>query len=443
MAAPLISLRDASVAHRDGVPPVIHEVSLDVHRGDWIAVAGDNGSGKTTLLAALAGLLPLRSGSVRREDGMRTALLLQEPDNQLVASSVAHELALSVPRHTDAVFEHARIDAAIERFQLEDVLERNPHRLSGGEKQRLAFATVWLESPDVLLLDEPLSYLDDEMRANVLAFVRELNSNGVAVVWATPGDDVMLARDVVWLEKGRVVDRATPEVRTTTESSRGDGDRTTRRERHAVSAERMRLGCESVAFAYDRRVVLSNVTMSVSAGECVQIAGPNGSGKSTLLLLAGGALKPWRGRIHRDVRAHGVLYLPQSPERLFFAETVREEIAFGLQRRGVSGDAARVRTEAALTEADLNPVDVAARSPFELSVGEMRRVAFAIAFALEPELLLLDEPTSCLDAAGRVVLNRLIRTRTREGAAVLTAAHAGTAEIWHSRLLELRNGRIQ
>ncbi|HKW13501.1 MAG TPA: ATP-binding cassette domain-containing protein, partial [Candidatus Krumholzibacteria bacterium] len=86
MALPLISLRDATVAHRDGLPPVIHEVSLDVHRGDWLAIAGDNGSGKTTLLATLGGVLPLRSGSQERTSGVRVALLLQDPDDQLIAS---------------------------------------------------------------------------------------------------------------------------------------------------------------------------------------------------------------------------------------------------------------------------------------------------------------------------------------------------------------------
>src|SRR5436189_5736712 len=118
LAAPLISLRDATVAHGDGFPPVIHEVSLDVHRGDWIAIAGDNGSGKSTLLATLGGVLPLRTGSQERTSGLRVALLLQDSDDQLVASSVEHELALSIPRDVDAVTRRLRTSASIERFEL-------------------------------------------------------------------------------------------------------------------------------------------------------------------------------------------------------------------------------------------------------------------------------------------------------------------------------------
>jgi energy-coupling factor transporter ATP-binding protein EcfA2 len=103
MVSPLISLHDASVAHREELPPAIHEITLGVHRGDWIAIAGDNGSGKTTLLAALGGVLPLRAGKMERATPLRVALLLQDPDDQLIASNVESELALSVPLDVDAV----------------------------------------------------------------------------------------------------------------------------------------------------------------------------------------------------------------------------------------------------------------------------------------------------------------------------------------------------
>ncbi len=419
MASPLISLRDACVAHGDGFPPVLNDISIDVHRGDWIAIVGGNGSGKTTLLAALGGVLPLRSGRMERAPGARAALLLQEPDNQLVASSVARELSLSVPRDVGDAERRARIANAIERFELGGLLERNPHRLSGGEKQRLALATVWLEQPDVLLLDEPLSFLDDEMSERVISFVRGLNADGVAVLWATPGgEDAALARDVIELEDGRARRSGASAAETTptlqpprhagpgTPPSRGDS----------------RLRFDSVSFAYDDARVFDNLSLDARAGECVAITGRNGSGKSTLLLLAGGALQPSSGRVVRNTRQHGVLYLPQSPERLFFAATVQEEIAFGLERGGVARVAARERSLAAMEQAALEPVQFAGRSPFDLSFGEMRRVAFAIAFALQPELLLLDEPASCLDQLGTKRLAALVRDVREAGNTVVVTS---------------------
>jgi energy-coupling factor transport system ATP-binding protein len=448
VAAPLISLRDATVAYRDGLPPVIHEVSLDVHRGDWLAIAGDNGSGKTTLLATLGGVLPLRSGSQERTSGIRIALLLQNPDDQLIASSVEHELSLSVPLGTPTP--RTRISSAVERFELGAFLARNPHRLSGGEKQRLALATVWLEAPDVLLLDEPLSFLDDEMRARVLAFVREMNANGTAIVWTCPGGaDIDLAAQAMVLREGRIAysgEAATVSARLEDKNRHvaeilPPPSGAAPRRRHGATPG-PRVSFESVAFGYEERRVLEDLDLAVMAGESVAVTGRNGSGKSTLLLLAGNALAPASGRITRAVSAHGVLYLPQSPERLFFAETVLEEIGFGLERRGTSAQSARAIAEAALHRVGLDPGRFASRSPFELSFGEMRRVAFAIALALDPELLLLDEPASCLDASGKALLESLIDDATGRGVAVMIATHEAAATLRAGRVLELRDGAL-
>jgi energy-coupling factor transport system ATP-binding protein len=418
---------------------------MDVERGSWIAVVGGNGSGKTTLLSVVGGALPLRSGSVERAGSVRSALLLQEPDNQFVATRVRHELALSIPVDVDATHRRTRIAGAVERFELGALLERNPHRLSGGEKQRLALATVWLEEPDVLLLDEPLAYLDRETGAQVVSFVRELNAQGAAVVWATPGDDVALAREAVVLEGGRVVFAG---AASGCPVDAGEDDATARAADPGRRPDpRGRESClrfDSVSFAYEKAPVLHDLNLDVARGECLGVTGRNSAGKSTLLLLAGGALEPASGRVHRDAERNGVLYLPQSPERLFFAETVLEEVCFGLERRGASRETARERASTALCDVSLDPGVFAARSPFQLSLGEMRRVAFAIAAALEPGLLLLDEPSSCLDRAGRGVLDALVRARLHAGASVIVASHeeAHLARVC-DRVVAVVDGRVR
>jgi energy-coupling factor transporter ATP-binding protein EcfA2 len=212
------------------------------------------------------------------------------------------------------------------------------------------------------------------------------------------------------------------------------------RARRVETAERVRF--DSVSFGYDRAPLLSDINLQVMAGERVGIAGKNGSGKSTLLLLAGGALAAASGRIRRTLSEHGVVYLPQSPERLFFAESVMEEITFGLERRGIARDAARQRAEEALYRVGLDAATFAHRSPFELSFGEMRRVAFAIAWALEPELLLLDEPASCLDARGRAVFERLVANAAERGAAVMIASHEEMSPSSVDRVLDLVEGTL-
>jgi energy-coupling factor transport system ATP-binding protein len=440
----MIQLRDATVSFEGSARPALDCVSLHVRQGSWTAIVGANGSGKTTLLTALAGLIPLRSGSLARKS-TRTALLQQDADNQLVATTVRHELALSIPIDVAHAARRARIEEVIARFDLAHLLERNPHRLSGGEKQRLACATVWLEEPDVLLLDEPLAFLDQEARERVLAFVREAHARGAAVVWATPGEDAEFAREVVFLTDGRVAaDGGASPARV--EVPGRDARRAPGRRTSAGTAVALKI--EGASFSHDGRIILQSIDLEVEKGECVGVVGRNSAGKSTLLTLAGGALPPASGRVSRGSASKGgVLYVPQSPERMFFAETVREEIAFGVKHlpgyRGV--DRGRIDTivDESLRAVEFDPAWAAGCSPFELSFGEMRRVAFAIAHALAPELLLLDEPASCLDRAGRAVLARLVNARLDAGAAVVVASHdLSHLEGLCDRVLELRDGRL-
>jgi energy-coupling factor transporter ATP-binding protein EcfA2 len=186
---------------------------------------------------------------------------------------------------------------------------------------------------------------------------------------------------------------------------------------------------DGVSFGYDDDDVFSRLDLSIGAGDCVGVSGPNGAGKSTLLLLAAGVLEPRRGRLARRferARSRGrqpVFYLPQSPERMFFAETVLEELAFGLRRLGLSGDDAHRRAAAALEEVGLDPGRVLEQQPFDLSYGEMRRVAFAVAGALEPALLLLDEPTACLDPEGVALFYDLLDAHRAAGTTVVVASH--------------------
>lgn len=509
----MIVLREATVSLPQAAPnptTVLDHISLTIRRGEWVALLGPNGSGKTTLLHTIAGLTAPASGelsfvSTESEPAAcrpRTALLLQEPDNQFVTSSVRHELELSPPpgvKDREAV--SSRIRSAVDRFTLGQLLGRNPHRLSGGEKQRLALATVWLQDPELLLLDEPTAYLDQEAAADCTAFLREMHDRGVTVIWATPGgEELTCAERVVCVDGGRIefsgnldefyawsgparFDYIPPPVKQlATELLSKDDDAggvsvldATVADTNAlarkiaegipaggldgnkgvenpwspkpVSGEQV-LSYSSVNFGYGEIAAVRDFDLDVHAGECVGIAGPNGAGKSTLLELAGCVYEPDSGTLRRKYRRvasdgrQNVFYLFQSPEKLFFAETVLEEITFGLRNLGVSRDSFERRASEALEAVGLDPGTFLSRSPFSLSLGEMRRVALAITLALQPQLLLLDEPTSCLDPTGRIALTRLLSRYREEGRTVLVASHetAFLAEVC-DRIVWLCDGR--
>ena len=179
---------------------------------------------------------------------------------------------------------------------------------------------------------------------------------------------------------------------------------------------------------------LDNVTLEVRKGEFLGIAGHTGSGKSTLIQHMNGILHPTNGRVvafgrdvaekgaANDVRGRvGVVF--QYPENQLFAATVAEDVAFGPRNLGLSEEEVSARVERSLRTVGLDPEEVAARSPFELSGGQQRRVAFAGVLAMEPEVLVLDEPAAGLDPKARKSFLDMVSHLHKEGLTVVMVSH--------------------
>mgnify|MGYP002769733239 FL=1 len=179
---------------------------------------------------------------------------------------------------------------------------------------------------------------------------------------------------------------------------------------------------------------LDNVSLKVRKGEFLGIAGHTGSGKSTLIQHMNGILHPTSGRVvafgsdiaekgaANDVRGRvGVVF--QYPENQLFAATVAEDVAFGPRNLGLSEEEVSKRVERSLRTVGLNPEEIAARSPFELSGGQQRRVAFAGVLAMEPEVLVLDEPAAGLDPKARKTFLDMVSHLHEEGLTVVMVSH--------------------
>ena len=176
------------------------------------------------------------------------------------------------------------------------------------------------------------------------------------------------------------------------------------------------------------------IDMNIRQGEVYGLIGPNGSGKSTLIQHMNGILHPTSGRVitfgsdiaekgtANDVRGRvGVMF--QYPENQLFAATVAEDVAFGPRNLGLSEEEVSKRVERSLRTVGLNPEEIAARSPFELSGGQQRRVAFAGVLAMEPEVLVLDEPAAGLDPKARKSFLDMVARLHEEGLTVVMVSH--------------------
>ncbi len=420
------NLRFAYAAGR----PVLDGVSLEVAEGERIALLGPSGSGKSTLIRALAGLVPHFHGGVfagrvvvagldtresRPVDLAGTvASVFQEPEDQVVMSRVANEVAFGLENTgvpPDEIW--PRVEEALALVGAADLSSRLAGELSGGELQRVALASALALRPRLLLLDEPSSQLDPEAAE---AFFDVVDSLECAVVVSEQRPARPLARvdRVLFLEQGRVL-RDAPRAEALDWLAAN-------RPLYLPHVPEAVCVASGVRFSYGPRVVLDGVSLEVRRGEVVALTGPNGAGKTTLALLACGLLEPEAGEIvHRRAA-----YLTQDPGRHVVTERVLDEVALGAPI-----EAAR----RALAEVGLAGFDE--RHPRDLSSGERERVALASVLATDPELLVLDEPTRGVDPERKAELARLLRAQAPgRGTLVVTHDLAFAAEV-ADRVIEL------
>lgn len=188
-------------------------------------------------------------------------------------------------------------------------------------------------------------------------------------------------------------------------------------------------------------LLLDAVHLEVRERELVAVVGPNGAGKSLLLQVMAGLRRPSEGTVQRDPPGLRVGLVFQSPDDQIVGSTVERDLAFGLENLAVPPDEMRTRVDTMLARIDL--VDRRRDPPHLLSEGEKQRLALGAALLLRPSLLLLDEPTSRLDAAGRRrFLDEVERARTEHGTAIVLVTHRSEEALPAQRVLGLQRGRV-
>jgi len=458
----------------------VDSVSLDVNRGDFIAILGHNGSGKSTLAKHInAILLPSRGTllvngkdtsqeenlwEVRKSAGM----VFQNPDNQMVASVVEEDVGfgpenLGVP--TPDIWK--RVEQALQAVGMSEYRRYSPSRLSGGQKQRVAIAGILAMKPDCIVLDEPTSMLDPGGRREVLDTLHELNKKEhVTIILITHHmDEVIHADKVFVMNQGKIAISGTPqEVFSQYEKIREAGMElpvvtelayllnrrglslpagiinrkvfteelrkcflkpceifgcSESNEKKWVSAAKKEVlfSLRNISYVYSpdsvyRKQALKNISFDIYQGEFLGIVGHTGSGKSTLIQHLNGLNKASSGKLlfkGRNIyeESEGFLALRkkvglvfQYPEYQLFEATVLQDVCFGPKNLGFSKEEAEELAKHALEQVGIGE-ECYELSPFELSGGQKRRVAIAGVLAMNPEVLILDEPAAALDPRGR------------------------------------------
>lgn len=482
-----VPVRLAHVTLRYGNSAALDDVTLEVCRGERVCVLGANGSGKSTLASVICGLLAPDEGDVElaghavctggvpdlaayRDARRQLGLVFQNPDDQIVTSVVADDVAfgpenLGVPRAQISV----RVARELRRVAMEKYAHADPSRLSGGQRQRVCIAGALAMEPSVLVLDEPSSLLDVRGRAAIMRVMGRLAAAGATLVHVTHFMDEALAADrVVVMQHGHVALEGTPDEVFAAKNAQviealglempfearlavalrqagaaggaiatpgaPSDEKPAACAACAHTAEPLAILARDLGFSYGPGAqALDGVSLEVPVRATTAIVGQTGSGKSTLLRLLCGLEAADAGSLtvcginaatkrgRRQVR-RAVGYVMQHPERQLFAQTVAEDVAFGPRNQGLSAAEVEGRVAHALDLVGL--ADRRDASPFELSGGQQRLAAIAGVLAMEPELLVLDEPTAGLDPRGRARLRALMADLAAHGVTLLQVTHS-------------------
>lgn len=223
---PIISLSHVDYAYPNSETLALHDLSLTIEKGEWVAVIGHNGSGKSTFAKLLNYLLAPTKGEIKingviaNEDNMWTirdmvGMVFQNPDNQFVGATVADDVAFGMENRSVAREEMIkRVDDALTEVQMMPFADREPARLSGGQKQRVAIASVLALQPKILILDEATAMLDPKGRREMITLVRDLKARmgrELTVISITHDIDEAASADrVMVINDGELIETGIP-----------------------------------------------------------------------------------------------------------------------------------------------------------------------------------------------------------------------------------------
>lgn len=424
---------------------------------------------------------PLEEISVRKQSA-EIGYVLQSPDNQIVTDKVWHELAFGVENlGYDQQTIRLRVAEMASFFGIQNWFSKNVEELSGGQKQLLNLASVMAMQPKVLVLDEPTSQLDPIAASEFLSTIRKINLDlGITVIIIEHRlEEVFpMADKVLVLEDGKQTFFDTPRMvgkeladhdlflampspvqiynktgqegvcpLTVCEGRNWLEEHYKRQEeikeevkypvkkRKNLSKKEAVISVKEVWFRYEKegKDIVRDLSLQVKKGELFCILGGNGTGKSTTLSLLSGIHRPYRGKIFlqgRDIRKipekelfhHFLGVLPQNPQSLFVGNTVEEDLWEMVNELSpLKRKEHKEKIEQVVEDTEIG--HLLHMHPYDLSGGEQQRAALAKVLLLEPEILLLDEPTKGLDGFYKSKLAGIFKRLQEKGITILMVSH--------------------
>ena len=483
----LVVLKNICFSYDDGKTWTLDRLNLTIRSGERVAIVGKNGSGKSTLAKIIAGLAAPDSGYVELcgekvfenttayADAYRNArkfigALFQSPEDQIVTTVTEDDVAFGLENlNVEQPKMRKLVNNALEAVHMQNHRLSNPSLMSGGQMQKVALAGSIAMQSKLLVLDEPTSMLDSKSRENVDTLFDDLHKSGTSIVQITHRiDECQNADRILLLENGVLHEICLEKLESYFNNSKYSFSKKAQENINNYAKQNASISDSThtnkaisishLTVKYDDKspAVINDYSLDVNEGEIVAIMGENGCGKSTLAKALCGLLKAESGSIsvekipvsektskkNRQNLRKTIGYVMQLPEQQLFAETVREDVAYGPKNFGIKGDALKERVDETLRL--LNLENLAEKSPFSLSGGQQRLAAIAGVLAFRPRVLVLDEPTAGLDFEASLRILEILRTLNNQGVTIVMITHnLQEAKALGARLVTLKANKSE
>lgn len=502
----IVKIENVSFTYPNETKSILNNIDVTIEQGEFLVLIGQSGCGKSTLLRHFKkeicphgkklGAIYYEGQNLEELSAAQAAseigYVFQNPDNQIVTDKVWHELAFGLENlGIDEKTIRLRVAEMANFFGIQKWFHHKTSELSGGQKQLLNLASVMVMQPKLLLLDEPTSQLDPIAAMEFIQTLNRLNKElGITIILIEHRlEEVLPIADRVFImEEGKLVFDGPPreiiqalpanhamitalpaatkmyhllncegpipltirEGQKWLKTKQADFHQGNSLSTIPAAQETVVLEARDVAFRYEKTAadIICYLKLQVKKQEFLSIIGGNGTGKSTVLSLLAGLQKPYRGKIllfdkllksyrNKELYQKHLTLLPQDPKTLFVQKTVKQELQDMAKCHKVSDvKVAELTDQFQLT-------NLLERHPYDLSGGEQQKLALAKLLLMEPEILLLDEPTKGLDAHAKEELAAILKNLQAKGMTIIMVTHDIEFSAQHSsRCALLFDGNI-
>ena len=445
----MIEIRELSFKYKGGSDYSLKDINLKIKKGECILLCGRSGCGKSTLLKLMNGIIPEFydgdiSGSVM-VNGMNTfntpiyklskdvGSVFQNPKTQFYTTNTTDEIAFGLENYgIEREVINKRIKEVEKELHLENLMNKNIFNLSGGEKQKIAIASIYALNPEIFILDEPSSSLDIKSMKELSLTIKKLKSLGKTIIIAE--HRLWYLKDIVdraiYLEDGKIIrEYSMDEIENLSEDERmrtglrhSDYKAIERFDDFETSNKGTLLELKNLIFKRNTKIILSIEDLKFCYGNIIGIVGENGIGKSTLAKIICGLYKENKGKILKDdenlnikSRLNESLLIMQEVNYQLFTDTVKDEIVL----------TSNIKDDNALDTwlKDMELKNISDRNPHTLSGGQKQRVIILSALLSDKKILFFDEPTSGLDYRNMKIVAKNIKKVKEEDKLILIISH--------------------